>query len=44
MTENTPPLKAILALVQYLEVDERKHFEAMQSAGGNTPASATAAG
>ena len=23
----TPPLKEILALVRYLEVDERKHFE-----------------
>jgi hypothetical protein len=30
MTEKTVPVKAILALVQYLEVDERKHFEKMQ--------------
>src|SRR5262245_26761755 len=27
------PLKAILALVQYLEVDERKHFERLSRAG-----------
>jgi hypothetical protein len=27
------PINAILALVQYLETDERKHFEARWSAG-----------
>ncbi len=36
MTKKTVPLKAILALVQYLEVDERKHFERMSYAGEGT--------
>ena len=35
-TKKTVPLKAILALVQYLEVDERKHFERMSYAGEGT--------
>jgi hypothetical protein len=30
---NTTPINAILALVRYLETDERKHFEARWSAG-----------
>jgi hypothetical protein len=34
--KKTVPLKAILALVQYLEVDERKHFERMSYAGEGT--------
>jgi hypothetical protein len=36
LTEKTVPLKAILALVQYLEVDEGKHFERMSYAGEDT--------
>jgi hypothetical protein len=36
LTKKTVPLKAILALVQYLEVDERKHFERMSYAGEGT--------
>jgi len=32
----TVPLKAILALVQYLEMDERNHFERLSRAGEDT--------
>jgi hypothetical protein len=32
----TPPIDAILGLVKYLEVDERKHFERMWLAGEDT--------
>jgi hypothetical protein len=33
MTKRTIPLDAILALVRYLECDERKHFEVTQEEG-----------
>jgi hypothetical protein len=36
MTERTIPLDAILALVRYLECDERKHFERIQYEGDDT--------
>jgi hypothetical protein len=36
MTERPIPLDAILALVRYLECDERKHFERMQYEGDDT--------
>jgi hypothetical protein len=32
----TPPMAAILALVRYLEADERKHFESKWMAGEDT--------
>jgi hypothetical protein len=34
--EKAPPLAAILMLVRYLEVDERKHFECMWRNGEDT--------
>ena len=36
MTDRTIPLDAILALVRYLEHDERKHFVEMQENGEDT--------
>jgi hypothetical protein len=36
MTKKAPPLDQILALVRYLEADERKHFECKWLAGEDT--------